>query len=184
MPDQIDSEVENSFGQEVARLRSVTEWILLIGPLLFGGTALSVGLSCGLPVPVAIGLFFLLQTSALWSLRNTLLWREKAFAAIREDPASEIAPVPATSRSLPYLAGLLAIALSTYSVWSSALPEFLGAWPALGAPDSDAAEARLYAGGFVVTTILSALFAQYFATYRRALDEHARLRKAVGRGRH
>ncbi|MBB85642.1 MAG: hypothetical protein CL931_17670 [Deltaproteobacteria bacterium] len=173
MPDEIESEVENSFEQEVARLRSVTEWILLIGPLLFGGTALTVGISCGLPVPVAIGLFFLLQTSALWSLRNTLLWREKAFAAIREDPASEIAPVPATSRALPYLAGLLAIALSTYSAWSSALPDFLGTWPALGAPDSDAAEARLYAGGFIATTILSALFAQYFATVSREVSPEA-----------
>ena len=35
MPDEIESELENSFELEVARLRSVTEWILLIGPLLF-----------------------------------------------------------------------------------------------------------------------------------------------------
>ena len=97
MPDPRELTLE-TFGQELVRLRRVTGWVLLVCPLLFGATALAVGLWGGLRVPIALGLFFLLLASVLAGFRSTLKWREQAFASRVEDPAAAIGPVPFASR--------------------------------------------------------------------------------------
>ena len=172
MPDPRELTLE-TFGQELVRLRRVTGWVLLVCPLLFGATALAVGLWGGLRVPIALGLFFLLLASVLAGFRSTLKWREQAFASRVEDPAAAIGPVPFASRALPYLAGLFAIALSTAPLWSTGLPESWSAWTVLGEPESDVFEARLIAWGCVAAAVLSALFAQYFAAASQGVAPEA-----------
>lgn len=161
-----------SFEQDLARLHRVTGWVMLAGPCLFGAIGVWVGLWGGLRVPTAIGLFFLLQASVLGGFRGTLRWRRQAFVSRREDPAAEIGPVPLSTRVLPYLAGLLAIALPLYPIWAADPLGIWGRWP--GSPEATAAEAQLYAWGFVAAAILSALFAEYFTNVSPQVAPEAR----------
>ncbi|MEM6673137.1 MAG: protease modulator HflK [Planctomycetota bacterium] len=165
------------YEHDLARLRRVTGWVTLLGPWLFGVTALGAGLWCGMRVPIALGLFFLLQAAVLTGFWSTLKWRERAFARRLEDPVANVGRVSFLSRVLPFVAGVLAVALPFYSSWAPSLVgiwEGFEPWSTLREPDSDAAEAQLYAWGFVTVAILSALFAQYFATVSRELAPEAR----------
>ena len=163
--------------EDLARLRRVCGWVTLAGSGLFGAGALGAGLWCGMRVPIALGLFFLLQAAVLTGLWSTLKWREVAFARRIEDPAADVGRVKLLARFLPYLAGSLAVALPFYTLWAPSLAELwepLRPWTTLRDPDSDALEAQLYAWGFVAVAIFSALFAQYFATVSRDLAPEAR----------
>ncbi|MEL7059267.1 MAG: protease modulator HflK [Acidobacteriota bacterium] len=166
-----------SQARELVRLRRLTGWVTLAGSGLFAASALGVGLWSGLRVPIAIGLFFLLQTAVMTGLWSTLRWRQKAFALRLEDPAANVRSVPILSRGLPYLAGLLAIALPFHSQWAPALVELwqgFEPWTTLPEPSSERAEPQLYAWGFLAVAIVSALFAQYLAAISRELAPEAR----------
>ncbi|MDA8018933.1 MAG: protease modulator HflK [Thermoanaerobaculia bacterium] len=163
--------------QDLARLRRVTGWVTLTGSWLFGATSLGVGLWFGMRVPIAIGLFFLLQAAVLTGFWITLRWRQEAFAIRLEDPTASIRGVPVVVRTLPYLAGVLAITLPFYSDWAPLVADAWAAfdpWARLRELDSDAAETQVFAWGLVVVATLSALFAQYFATISRELAPEAR----------
>lgn len=162
---------------DLARLGRVTGWVTLGGPWLFSATALGVGLWFGMRIPLALGLFFLVQAAVLTSLWSTLRWRKKAFTLRLEDPTAKVRSLPILARTLPLLAGLFAMALPFYSVWAPWLANtwaMLEPWTTLREPNADAAAAQLYTWGFVVIAIVSALFAQYFSTVSRELAPEAR----------
>ncbi|MEM6794666.1 MAG: protease modulator HflK [Acidobacteriota bacterium] len=161
---------------DLGRLRRLTGWVALAGSALFGGIALGVGLWSGLRVPVAIGLFFLLQAAVMAGLWATLGWRYRAFTRRLEDPQAAVPRVPILSRGLPYLAGVLAIALPLYSQWAPALVEVwqaLEPWARLRGLDPERAAPQLFAWGLVGFAVFSALFAQYFAAVSRELAPEA-----------
>ncbi|MEM9595181.1 MAG: protease modulator HflK [Acidobacteriota bacterium] len=162
---------------DLVRLRRLTGWVALAGSGLFGAAALGAGLWSGLRVPIAVGLVFLLQAAVLASLWSTLRWRQRAFALRLEDPQANVGRLPILSRVLPYLGGLLAIALPLYSQWAPALAEAWQAfepWSRLREPGSDLAAAQPFAWGFVAIAVLAALFAHYFAGVSRELAQEAR----------
>lgn len=165
--------------EDLGRLRRVTGWVTLAGPFLFAALALGAGLACGMRVPLAVGLFLLLETGVLWSLHKTLTWRQRAFAARLADPAADVGRVAFGARFLPFLFALLGLALPFYTLWAQAAVEawewtWLEPWAALRAPDSDAAESALYGWILVALAALAALFAQYFATVPATLAPEAR----------
>ncbi|MEM9760919.1 MAG: SPFH domain-containing protein, partial [Pseudomonadota bacterium] len=162
---------------DLVRLRRLTGWVTLAGTCLFAAAALGVGLWSGLRVPVAIGLFFLLQAAVMTSFWSTLGWRQRAFALRLEDAEAHVPRLPILARGLLYLAGLLAVTLPFYAAWAPVLAESWQAfapWATLRAPDAERAEPQLYAWGFMAAAALSALFAQYFATVSRELAPEAR----------
>lgn len=162
---------------DLDRLRRVTGWVALTGPWLAAVAALGVGLWCGMRIPIALGLFFLLQAAVMTGFWRTLRWRQSEFANQLANPTAEVGRVPRITRLLPYVAGLLAIALPFYTSWAPMLAEYWEAfepWSMLREPDSDAAEAQLYAWGFLIVALLSALFAQYFTSISSELAPEAR----------
>lgn len=166
---------------DLARLRRVTGWSLLAVPLVAGVGGLAGGLWCGMRVPMAIGLFFLIVAGVLASLRSMLRWRERELARLAGEAAlgkAESAKrVPFLTRVLPYLLGLVALGGASYGSWApwlaSAVPA-LEPWSSLRAPDSDASETLLYAWSAVVLALASAVLAQYFASASRAVAPEAR----------
>ena len=101
--------------QELKRIRRLTGWVSLIGPWLFGVTALAIDLAYGMGIPTVLGLFFLLQGAVMTGFWSTIKWRQRAFLQLLEDPASDTDSLYFLSRFVPYLSGLLAIACPIYS---------------------------------------------------------------------
>ncbi|MEO1366253.1 MAG: protease modulator HflK [Acidobacteriota bacterium] len=182
----LDPEVR---AHELTSLRRVTGWVTLAGPWLFAVAALGVGLWSGLRVPVAVGLFFLLQAVVMTGFWSMVRWRQKALAPRPEAPEATDGPEataapeatvrrpPVLTRVLPYLGGLLAMSLPFYSQWAPALADLWTAvepWASLRVFDPDRAEPQLFGWGFAVVAVLSALFAQYFAAISRDLAPEAR----------
>lgn len=154
--------------QELTRLRRLSGWVALIGPWLFGVTALAIDLAYGMGTLTVLGLFFFLQAAVLIGFWSTLKWRQRAFLRRLEDPAADTGSVYFLSRFMPYLSGLLAIALPLMLTW-----EVFGPRAELS-PDIDATWTQLFAWGFVAMAILSALFAQYFSAISPELAPEAR----------
>ena len=165
--------------QDLGRLRRVTGWVTLTGPFLFALLALIAGLVCGMRIPIAVGLFFLVETGVLWSLHKTLKWRQRAFEAKIADPQADVGKVAFGARFLPLFVAILGLALPFYTVWAQAVVEaweweWLEPWSVLREPDSDSAEAALYGWLLVTIAVLAALFAQYFQTVQTTLAPEAR----------
>lgn len=161
---------------DLARLRRAVGWVALLGPGFFGAVLLGAGLWSGLREPLASGLWFLLASGVLASLRSMLSWRERELARLAEG-GGEPARVPLGTRAWPWCLAFLGLAAPLFPVWAPWLAERwepLAPWSALRPPAAEPATATTLAWITACAAALSALLAPWLQTMPRAVAPEAR----------